>query len=186
MSVLHTIFPKVRAEVIRLLFSDASQEVHLRELVRASGLALRTLQTELSKLEKAELILSKRDGNRLYFRANTNHPIYPELHQLAVKTTGLVEQLRKALEGLSGIEIAFVFGSTADESETADSDIDLLIIGNVGLRSLSPKLRPLSQTLNREINPYVSSSKSFRDKVKSGDAFAASGRYSRLCSKCCV
>jgi predicted nucleotidyltransferase len=171
MSVLLTLFSKARAEIIRLLFADSSQELHLRELVRLSGMAVRTLQNELSKLEAAELLLSRRDGNRLYFRANTDHPIYPELHGISLKTTGLADRLSDALEGLKNIELAFVFGSFASEEETAQSDIDLIVIGGIGLRTLAPPLRELSAELGREINPYVISSKNFALKLETGDAF---------------
>lgn len=171
MSVLHTLFPKVRAEVIRLLFSDSSRELHLRDLARSSGLAVRTLQTELSKLQNADLLTSRRDGNRLYFKANTTHPVFLELQGLALKTTGLTDRLRTALEGLAGIEIAFVFGSIASGNENAGSDVDLFVIGSVGLRKLSPRLRPLSEEMSREINPYVLSSESFTQKAKAEDTF---------------
>lgn len=171
MSVLNTLFPKARAEVIRLLFAVPDRELHLRDIARSSGLALRSLQTELSKLAGADLLVSRRDGNRLYFRANANHPIFPELRGLALKTTGLTERLQSALEGLPGIELAFVFGSIADGSENAKSDVDLFVVGSVGLRKLSPRLRPLSETLGREINPYVISAESFAQKAKAKDTF---------------
>jgi predicted nucleotidyltransferase len=173
MSVIHTLFSKARAEVIRLLFADSSKEFHLRELVRLSGMAIRTLQNELSKLEAAELLLSRRDGNRLYFRANTDHPIFPELHGISLKTTGLADRLTEALNGMEGIELAFVFGSFANDKATAQSDIDLIVVGNVGLRALAPRLRELSAELGREINPYAISSKNFASKAKAGDAFIA-------------
>ena len=171
MSVLHTLFPKVRAEVIRLLFSDAVRELHLRDLARNSGLAVRTLQTELSKLEKADLLVSRRDGNRLYFRANVDHPVFPELQGLSLKTTGLADRLKAALEGVAGIELAFVFGSIANGSENAQSDVDLFIVGSAGLRKLSPSLRPLAEELRREFNPYVISSESLARKAKAKDTF---------------
>jgi predicted nucleotidyltransferase len=70
-----------------------------------------------------------------------------------------------------GIEYAFVYGSFANHTETGNSDIDLFIIGSVGLRKLSAPLRKLSQTLNREINPSTYSKSSYLSKLKDGDAF---------------
>ena len=173
MNILYTLFPKGRAEIIRLLFADASQELHLRDLARSSGLALRTLQTEVRKLEKAELLRSRRDGNRLYFKANTDLPIFPELHSIALKTTGLVDRVKTALESIEGIELAFIFGSFAGVGETAGSDVDLFIIGSAGLRKILPCLRPLALELGREINPYVTSRSGFAKKAKANDAFIA-------------
>lgn len=171
MSVLHVLFPQVRAEIVRLLFADPAKEYHLRELARLSKLALGTLQTEVRKLSAAELLTSRRDGNRLYYRANTGHPIFPEIHGLALKTTGLREQLADALEGLAGIGVAFVFGSVASGTAGAGSDVDLFVIGTVGLRALAPRLRPVSEALGREINPHVLAPKTFTAKARAGDAF---------------
>jgi len=171
MNTIHVLFPKVRAEIIRLLFADASASYHLRKLSRLSHLALGTLQTEVQKLAKAELLLTRRDGNRLYFRANPDHPVFPELHGLALKTTGLHSQLEDALHGLEGLELAFVFGSMATSAEGASSDVDLFVIGSIGLRKLAPRLRTVTTRLQREINPYTISTESLREKVTAGDAF---------------
>lgn len=163
--------PKSRAEIIRLLFADPGKELHLRELARLSDLAVRTLQNELAKLAAEELLLSRRDGNRLYFRANPAHPIYPELRSLARKACGLRERLAEALAGLERASVAFVFGSLASASETARSDVDLMVVGDVGLRELAPRLRGLAAELGREINPATFSAASFRAKARAGDAF---------------
>ena len=171
MSVIHVLFPKVRAELVRLLFADPAKELHLRELVRLSHLSIGTLQAEVRKLSAAGLLISHRDGNRLYYQANTNHPIFPELQSLALKTTGLREQLATALTGLPDIELAFVFGSQASGTAGADSDVDLLVIGGVGLRLLAPRLRPVTSTLGREVNPHVLSRETFVAKARANDAF---------------
>ena len=143
MGVLQVLFPQVRAEVLRLLFADPSKEFHLRELARLSHLALGTLQAEVKKLTAAQLLTPRRDGNRLYYRANIGHPIFGELQSIALKTTGLREQLAEALEGLPGIQLALVYGSLASDTAGAASDVDLLVIGSVGLRTLAPRLRPV-------------------------------------------
>jgi predicted nucleotidyltransferase len=170
-SALEVIFPKVRGEIMRLLFSDPAKEFHLRELSRLSSLALGTIQQEVSKLTRADLLVARRDGNRLYYRANTGHPIFSELQGIALKTTGLREQLAGALAGVPGIELSFVFGSAAAGTTGAASDVDLLVIGNVGLRALAPKLRPLTSILGREVNPHVLTRDTLAAKARAGDAF---------------
>ncbi len=173
MTAIEVIFPKVRAEILRLLFADPSREYHLRELSRHAGLALRTIQQEVSKLAQAELLVARRDGNRLYYRANTAHPIFSDLQGIALKTTGLREQLAAALEDLPGVEMAFVFGSAAAGNTVAASDVDLLVVGPVGLRALAPRLRPLTSILGREVNPHVLTRRTLATKARSGDAFMA-------------
>ena len=174
MSVINVLFPKARAELVRLLFADPDKEFHLRELSRQSRLSIGTIQTEVAKLSAAGLLVGRRDGNRLYISANTMHPIFPEMHGLAMKTTGLAEQLASALRDLPGIECAFVFGSIASGDAVAGSDVDLLIIGAAGLRSLAPRLRPVADAVGREVNPHVLSHETFRAKARAGDAFIMS------------
>jgi predicted nucleotidyltransferase len=161
MNALSTLFPKARSEILKLLFLDGEQELHLRELTRKSGLTLGALQTEVEKLCGADLLLSRRDGNRRYFRANTQHPLFIDLKQIVTKTSGLHDALARVLHPHPKINAAFVFGSFADGSAKATSDIDLLIIGSLGLRALAPLLRPLTQDLGREINPVVFTSAEF-------------------------
>lgn len=173
MSAIDVIFPKVRAELVRLLFADPAKEFHLRELSRLSSLAIGTVQQEVVKLSSAELLTSRRDGNRLYYRANTGHPIFPDLQGIALKTTGLRDQLASALAGLPGVDLAFVFGSQASGTAGAGSDVDLLVIGKVGLRVLAPRIRPLTSTLGREINPHILSRETLASKTEAGDAFIA-------------
>ena len=174
MSTMDPLFPKARSEILRLLFSDPDKSMHLRELARLSGLAIRTIQTEITKMRGAGLVTDRRDGNRLYFRANTQHPLFPELRSITLKTTGLKDALTGALNGLDGISLALVHGSFASGHPTPESDIDLLLIGSVGLRDLAPRLRPVAETLGREVNPTVMSEENFSQKARSGDAFANS------------
>lgn len=171
MSSIENLFPRARAELIRLLFTDSDESLHLRDLARKSGLAIGTIQTEVSNLREAGLLMERRDGNRLYFKANSEHPLFPDLQSIAIKTSGLREQLIASLESIGGIEYAFVYGSFANNTATANSDIDLFVIGSVGLRQLSAPLRKLSQSLNREINQNTYSKSSYIKKLKSGDAF---------------
>lgn len=167
MSLLEVIFPQVRAEVLRLLFAEEGRELHLRELTRQCGLSLGTLQTEVEKLRAADLLLARRDGNRLYFRANAAHPLFTDLRQLVLKTAGLREVLADALRDVSGIELAFVFGSLASGDGKAGSDVDLMVIGDAGLRALAPRLRPVAERLGREINPVtLTAAKFIRDRTK--------------------
>lgn len=167
MRLLEVLFPHVRAEVLRLLFADEGQELHLRELTRQSGLSLGTLQTEVEKLCAADLLLSRRDGNRRYFRANAAHPLFADLRQLVLKTAGLSDVLAEALEDVAGIELAFVFGSLAAGGGKAGSDVDLMVIGDAGLRALAPRLRTAAGQLGREINPVTMTAAEFaRDRDK--------------------
>ena len=86
-SLLHSLFPLVRAEVLRLLFTNPGQELFGRELARLSFLAAHTVQDELAKLEAAALIVSRTNGYQRFFRANPKHPLYATLRRLVIKGT---------------------------------------------------------------------------------------------------
>jgi len=112
-------------------------------------------------LLEAELLLSRRDGNRRYYRANPGHPLFPDLRQLVLKTAGLRDVLAAALQDLPGIDVALVFGALANGTSGAASDFDLLVIGDTGLRARAPRLRPVAEQLGREINPVTMTAAEF-------------------------
>lgn len=170
-SLLHRLFSQSRAEILRLLFTGERKWLHLREIERLSSLTLRPLQRELNQLVKIGLLQSRKDGNRRQFAALTEHPLYQPLCQLNLRTAGLAQPLADSLEGLPGIEYAFVYGSAASGTETERSDIDLMVVGDTGLRALSPRLRAAADLLHREINPHLMPLTEWKSKASSGDAF---------------
>jgi predicted nucleotidyltransferase len=172
MSLLSEILSsKVRAEVFRLLFGLNDEALHVREIERRSGFAIGTIQTEMKKLHKLDLVDKKRDGNRLYYRANKQHPIYSEIRSLVIITVGLFDLLRDTLADLKSIRVAFVFGSLASGLENSKSDIDLMVIGSLGLRSLSRHLAGLSDKLGREINPFILTPEEFLTRKSENEHF---------------
>jgi predicted nucleotidyltransferase len=164
---------RVRAEIFRLLFGLSDKELHLREIERQSGFALSTVRQDLAKLTRLGLVKSRRDGNRLLCQANREHPLYEEIRRLVLKTSGLTTVLEKAL-GTKGIRTAFVFGSVARGEEEAHSDVDLMVIGDMGLRELSRRLAGVSETLGREVNPHALRPAEFSKRRESGDHFITS------------
>ena len=142
----------------------------MRELARQSGYHEASVRQELRKLKEQDLVSERRDGNRVYYQANRHHPLYREIHQMVLKTSGLVEVLAHALRQ-QPLEVAFVFGSLAESSETAGSDVDLMVIGKLGLMKLTALLSGVSEQVGREINPHVMSSSEYRKRLDTGDHF---------------
>jgi DNA-binding transcriptional ArsR family regulator len=174
MNTIDALFSKTRAEVLRILFSQEETELYLREIVRRSGVTLHAVQRELAGLVAAELIVSRRDGNRQYFKANKANPIYPELRGIVQKDNAIADLLAQALKDARGIDVAFIYGSVAGRTQKASSDVDLFVIGEIGLRELVPLLTPVSERIRREINPYNLSRESWRQKLSTQNAFANS------------
>ena len=162
---------RVKAEIFRLLYGHPDRELHLREIERRSGLSVSGVRQELKRLTRLGLVEPRKDGNRVYYRAASRHPLFPDLRNLVLKTAGLVDVLRDALKPLK-IQVAFVFGSIAGESERAHSDVDLLVVGEASLRDLSDRLgADLTATLGREVNPVALSLGEFVRRRKNDDHF---------------
>ena len=89
-----------------------------------------------------------------------------------MKTSGIADVIKSCLNRFGGkIEIAFVYGSVARTEELSTSDVDLMIVGDVGLVDLVPGLRRAEKTLGREVNPTIYSPQEFFKRRKKGDSF---------------
>jgi DNA-binding transcriptional ArsR family regulator len=163
---------RVKAEIFRLLFGGADGELHVREIERRSGLADATVRQELKRLTRLGVVEPRRDGNRTYYHANTEHPLYPDIRNMVLKTSGLVDVLQEPLTH-SGIRLAFVFGSLARSNSKAGSDVDLMVIGTISLRQLGKLLSGVATKLGREINPHVLTPEEFAKRGKTRDHFVA-------------
>ncbi len=171
MNTLTALFPQARAETLRLLFTQPGREIYLRDLARLARLTPAAMHRELAFLCKIGLVRSRRDGNRLYFQADKTHPVHPELRGLVIKTTGIAAELKQALSKVPGIDLAFIFGSVAAGTDRAESDVDVLVIGNAGLRKVTPALRSVPSRLEHEINPVCMTPDEWRHKHVHKDVF---------------
>jgi len=163
---------KARQRLLTRTLLAPEREFYLRELVRATALAPRTVQLEVDRLVAADILLERRSGNRRYLRANERHPFFRPLRELVVKSEGLVGVISDGL-GNEGVNLAFVFGSLAEGSAKGESDIDLLIVGDIGLREAVRRLEDAQEQLGREINPIVWTRAEFDKRRKTGDHFLA-------------
>ena len=171
MAILQTLLSsRVRSEIFRLLFGLSDRQLYIREMERRTGLSVATVRQELQKLLRMQLVEAQRSGNRLYYRANKSHPLYTDIRNIVLKTSGMVDIIRDALDKRD-VKIAFVFGSVASNQEGATSDVDLMVIGDVGLRTLSGWLSGVSEQIGREINPHVINENEFRRRRRSHDHF---------------
>lgn len=167
------LFPnQYRRKVLGLLLMRPDQQIHLRELARVIGAAPGTLKKELDALCEAGLLRAERVGNQVRFCANTAHPVFPELQALIRKTIGLADALRLSLAPLAGrIDAAFIFGSMASGTESAGSDIDLMVVGDAGFAEIVDVTYAAQATLGREINPKVMSASEWQAKKAERNAF---------------
>lgn len=164
---------RTRAEIFRLLFSGREEELHVREIQRRSGLNDSTIRQELRKLADLNLISGRKDSNRIYYSANEENPLYQDIQNLVIKTSGLVDVLKDSLQD-ERIKIAFVFGSIPKGEINAGSDVDIMVIGEIGLRNLSSLLSGIPERIGREVNPYVLRRAEFRKRLQDKEHFLSS------------
>lgn len=173
-SLATVLFPEYRRRVLGLLLLHPEEALHGREIARRTGLPAGTLTRELRRLADVGLLTQVRRGNQLIYAANRQSPIFSELSGILRKTSGVADVLRDALAPVAmRIQCAFVFGSVARGAETEGSDIDLLVIGEVGFGEIVEALYPAQSALGREINPKVFSVQEWRGQLKQKKAFAA-------------
>ena len=165
-------FGSYRRKVLGLLLLHPGAHFHLREIARATQTQPGTVRRELSLLTRAGVLERDVQGNQVRFRANENYPIYEELRSILKKTSGAADQLRAALAPLSdSIVSAFIYGSVASRQERPNSDIDLMIIGDVRFEDVIRLIHPYQEGLRREINPHVYTVAEFKRKVRESGSF---------------
>jgi predicted nucleotidyltransferase len=173
MSAADALFSDSQSRVFRWVFGQPERSYHLSELRRLTGLGSASLQRELNKLAKAGLVHSERVGNLRTFRANAESPVYAELIGLTRKTFGVEPMLREALGPLAPkLDAAFIYGSVAKGTDTAKSDIDVMLVGkNLLLSKVLELLVPLEAELGRKINPTCLTPAEFKRRRRERDSF---------------
>jgi predicted nucleotidyltransferase len=166
------LFPAVRRSILATLLLQPKREWYFRDLAKHLGLRPSSLTRELRNLVDGGILRRREDGNRVYYQAEPDCPFLPELRGLMLKTAGLVEVLREALEPVAGhIVSAFVYGSIARGEELPDSDIDLMVIGATTRFELTKALQEAERRLARPVNSTVYKADEFAEKVASDDHF---------------
>ncbi len=172
-SLADALFSTTQQRVLAFLFGQPERSFFATELIRLAGGGSGAVQRELARLAQSGLVAVTRMGMQKHYQANPKSPIFAELCAIAQKTVGLAEPLREALAPLAKrITAAFVFGSVAKRSDTATSDIDVLVISDsVDYADVFAALQSAEARLARTINPTVYSPANWRKKRKSGNAF---------------
>ena len=173
-AALGALFPTVRGEVLAATLTQPDKWWYLSELARFIRTTPSSLQRALKALVDGGILEQRREGTRIYFKADTRSPLFPELRGLLEKTAGLLPTLRQALKPFAGrIDCAFVYGSVARSREHALSDVDLLVLGAVGLAEVAPALRKAEARLGREVNVTSYSAHEFGKRVAAKDHFVS-------------
>ncbi len=172
--VAEALFGKTRRNVLSLLFGRPDERFYMRQVARMTGASVAAVQHELARLTTAQLVVRTPEGKQVYYRANTESPVFNEIRGLMDKTVGAVAVVRSTLSGLAGegrIDIAFIYGSVASGTYEASSDVDVMIIGEIKLSKIIPALRVAQDRLGREINPTIYPGEELRMRLTDREHF---------------
>ena len=172
-ALAQALFSTVQLRVLGLLFGQPERSYQGAELIRLARSGDGAVHRVLTRLAESGLVTVTRVGNQKYYQANAASPIYEELHGLIVKTVGLAAPLQTALAPFADrIAAAFVYGSLAKGTDTAASDIDLMIVGDeLDYPQVYTALQGAEAALHRTVNPTIYSMKEFRKRKRAGNSF---------------
>ena len=167
------LFTKTQQRVLGLLYGKPEQSYYLNEIVRLAAVGKGSVNRELDKLCAAGLLTVSRQGNQNHYQANANNPIFNELKAITQKTFGVVDIIKAALAPLlPQLNCAFIYGSVAQGTEHAGSDIDLMLVGDdMSYSEVMELLAPAEKQLGRTINPNLYTVAEFTDRKNSHQPF---------------
>lgn len=167
------LFTTTQQRVLALLFGQPARSFFATELIELTGSGSGAVQRELKRLTSSGLITVTPIGKQKHYQANPDSPVFAELRGLVLKTVALVEPIRQALEQLEDrITLALLYGSVVRGTDTAASDIDLLIVAEgVTLENIYAVLAPVEADLGRRISPTLYTSQEFAERKESKSAF---------------
>ena len=169
---LDALLPKTRQGILAATLVQPEKAWYASELAHRLGVPSSSLQRELHDLSEAGILKTYRQGRMVYYQANRDSPVFLDLRGLLLKTAGLVDVLAQALNPVAAkVATAFVYGSIAAGREESDSDIDLMVVGQVSPEDLALPLRRARESLGREINPTVYTPAEFQRKHAANDPF---------------
>lgn len=171
--IADALFSATQQRVLALLFGQPARSFFTNELIGLVGAGSGAVQREVKRLVESGLVTVTRLGSQKHYQANPAAPIFKELRGIVTKTLGPAEVLRAALVPLGdAVRLALVYGSVAKGSDTASSDIDLLIVSDkLTLEQLYAVLTPVELQLGRRVSPTVYTVAEFRRRRAGGNPF---------------
>lgn len=154
-----------------MFFNNPDEKFYLREIARHIGKDAAGIKRELDTLVKIGLLGREKRGVQKYYFADKNSPIFGEMKGLIFKTTGAQGSIKAALSRLKGLQTAFIYGSYAKGAEKEDSNINLMVIGQVNITELNDVVMGLEEKLKREIDYLVFDEQEYRKRKEAKDPF---------------
>ncbi|HSW90355.1 MAG TPA: hypothetical protein VLH19_05820 [Patescibacteria group bacterium] len=162
---------KVRVELIEVFFTKPEEMWYVRELTRKTNEEINAVRRELARMSASGMVRSEERGNRLYYSLNSQYEFFPELLTLVAKTTGLGKEIKKNRRKLGDLKFVMFSGKFARRLQRANTDVDILVIGNVVLPELAALVKKEEEGRENEINYSVISEEEFVFRKNRRDPF---------------
>jgi predicted nucleotidyltransferase len=170
------LFGQSRRSILALLYGHADEQFYLREIARRAGTGIGATQRELEQLTGAGLLCRVQRGHQVYYQANHKSPIFAELKSIIAKTSVIRDVLHEGLATLADrIKLAFVYGSIARGEETASSDVDLMVVGEVSFADVVSALGKIESKLGREVKSHRVRATRVSRKARGQESFSFNG-----------
>ena len=172
-SISNVLFSGVRQRVLGLLFGRPDDSFYTNQIAKLVDTGRGSLQRELEQMTAAGIVSMQVIGRQKHYQANSDSPIFQEIRSICLKTFGLADVLRQALsDHVNAIRYAFIYGSVAKGTDSASSDIDVMVIAEgLGYSQLFECLTRVEEKLGRKVSPTLYTSTEFQARVRGDDHF---------------
>ena len=154
---------RTRIKLLTRLFFNPKSRSYLRELAKEFDVSTNSVREELNQLKKTGLLASEKDGRQIFYQANTEHPLFPELKSMVGKVMGLDRVIDGIVSRLGDLELAYLLDDYADGKDTGI--IDLLLVGKINQYHLNDLSRKTERYIKRKIRSLVLTSEEY-EKLK--------------------
>lgn len=144
---------KTRIKLLVRLFFNPEARSYLRELANEFRVSTNSVREELNQLTDAKFLKSEKDGRQVYYMANREHPLFPELRSMVNKVMGLDQVIDGIVNRLGDLELAFLIDDYAEGKDTGI--IDMLLVGNINEYHLNDLIRKTERYMKRKIRSLV-------------------------------
>ena len=162
---------KVRIKILKLYFLKLGEEYHVRGVVRAIDEEINAVRRELKNLEKAGLLESRKEGNKIVFSLVKTYPLYSELLNLIHKEFGLGGHFLLHRNEIGDIKFAMISRSFTKGIKIEPQDIDLMVVGKAEMQVLAGAIKDAERDLDREIHYTVMTEDEFEYRKNKRDTF---------------
>lgn len=170
-SLKHIFVSQTRVKILNTLFYNPNEIYYVRQIVRMVDEEINSVRRELDNLKKSGIVSSEQRGNRLYYWADKQSPLFTDLLLIANQSSGLGLKLQNKNETLGSIKLVFYSYRFMSGEKKNPDDIDLIIVGDVSIHEIENYVKQEETIRGHEINYMVMGKGEFKLRRQKRDQF---------------